>query len=134
LPKFDEDKIQVETLIEKWIYFIKKAPNLEVIPSNVDDEGLKHAYENANKLNWTRDELLAYDYASMRKADESSKIRRAVEKAVKQEVEKAVKEAVDATVVETVKEFHKNGASVEMIALSFKLPVERVRQILGLGD
>jgi len=121
LPKFDEDKIQVETLIEKWIYFIKKAPNLEVIPSNVDDEGLKHAYENANKLNWTRDELLAYDYASMRKADESSKTKRAVEK------------AVDAKVVGTVKELHKNGASVEMIALSFKLPVERVRQILGLG-
>jgi len=138
LPKFDEDKIQIETLIEKWIYFIKKAANLEVIPSNVDDEGLKQAYENASTYNWTKDELLAYDYASMRKADESSKTKRAVEKAVKEAVEKAVKEevekAVDAKVVETVKELHKNGASVEMIALSLKLPVERVRQILGLGD
>jgi len=44
LPKFEENKIKIDTLIEKWIYFIKKAPNLDVIPANVDDEGLKRGH------------------------------------------------------------------------------------------
>ncbi|MEI6435138.1 MAG: Rpn family recombination-promoting nuclease/putative transposase [Bacteroidota bacterium] len=118
LPKFKEDKIKIETLIDKWIYFIKKATNLDVIPENVTDKGLKLAYEDAYKHNWTKDELFAYDYASMRKADESSKTKRAIEKAVDQEK------------IETVTELYKNGVSIEIIAISIKLPIERVREIL----
>jgi len=122
LPKFKEDKIKIETLVDKWIYFIKKATNLDVIPENVTDKGLKLAYENAYKHNWTKDELLAYDYASMRKADESSKTKRAVEKAIDQEK------------IETVTEFYKNGVSIEIIAISIKLPIERVREIIQMDE
>jgi len=122
LPKFEEEKIKIESLIEKWIYFIKKAPNLDVIPENINDEGLKHAYEDAAEYNWTKEELLAYDYASMRKADENSKTKRAVEKAIDQEK------------IETVKEFYKNGVSIEIISISVKLPIERIKQILEIND
>ena len=71
-------EIKIETLIEKWIY----SPNLDVIPENANDEGLKHTDQDADKHNWSKEDLLAYDYASMRKADESSKTKRAVEKAI----------------------------------------------------
>jgi predicted transposase/invertase (TIGR01784 family) len=122
LPKFNEDKIKIETLIEKWIYFIKKAPNLDVIPQNVTDEGLKHAYEDAEKHNWTKEELLAYDYASMRKADESSKTKRAVEKAIDQEK------------IDTVIEMFKLGISKENITIVTKLTLERIKEILQIND
>jgi len=122
LPKFKEDKIKIETLIEKWIYFIKKAPNLDVIPKNVTDEGLKHAYEDAEKHNWTKEELLAYDYASMRKADESSKTKRAVEKAIDQEK------------IDTVIEMFKLGISIENVVIVTKLTIERVKEILQITD
>jgi predicted transposase/invertase (TIGR01784 family) len=122
LPKFNEDKIKIETLIEKWIYFIKKAPNLDVIPQNVTDEGLKHAYEDAEKHNWTKEELLAYDYASMRKADESSKTKRAVEKAIDQEK------------IDTVIEMFKLGISKANITIVTKLTLERIKEILQIND
>jgi len=122
LPKFEEDKIKITTLIEKWIYFIKKAPNLDVIPENVTDIGLKYAYEDADKHNWTKEELLAYDYASMRKADESSKTKRAVEKAIDQEK------------INTVIRLYKNGVTLEIISLSTELNIERVKQILAIID
>ena len=122
LPKFKEDEIKIETLIEKWVYFIKKAPNLDVIPENVNDEGLKHAYQDADKHNWTKEELLAYDYASMRKADESSKTKRAVEKAIGETVRKSVIS------------LYKNGIDLKIIALSFELSIEHVKQILNLND
>jgi predicted transposase/invertase (TIGR01784 family) len=44
LPKFNKELHELETLTEKWIYFIKNAENLDVIPENLDDEGLKSAY------------------------------------------------------------------------------------------
>jgi predicted transposase/invertase (TIGR01784 family) len=130
LPKFKEDEIKIESLIEKWVYFIKKAPNLNVIPENVTDEGLKRAYEDADKHNWSKEELLAYDYASMRKADESSKTRRAVEKAVGKAVEKAIGETVRKSVIS----LYKNGIDLNIMALSFEISIEQVKQILNLND
>lgn len=70
LPKFNKELNELETLTEKWIYFIKNAENLDVIPENVDDEGLKSAYQEANKHTWTPEELEAYDYSFMREEDE----------------------------------------------------------------
>jgi predicted transposase/invertase (TIGR01784 family) len=74
LPKFNKKITELENLTEKWIYFIKNAENLDVIPDNVDDEGLKIAYQEANKHTWTKEELDAYDYAYMREEDEKAKL------------------------------------------------------------
>ena len=80
LEKFNKDLDETDTLIDKWIYFIKNASNLDVVPMNVMDEGLKLAYEDADKHAWTKDELMAYDYASMRKQDERGKFTKAFKK------------------------------------------------------
>jgi predicted transposase/invertase (TIGR01784 family) len=74
LPKFNKALTELENLTNKWIYFIKNAENLDVIPDNVDDEGLKSAYQEANKHTWTKEELDAYDYAYMREEDEKAKL------------------------------------------------------------
>ncbi|WP_424097344.1 Rpn family recombination-promoting nuclease/putative transposase [Moorena producens] len=34
LPKFTKQLEELESVIDKWIYFIKEAPNLEIIPDN----------------------------------------------------------------------------------------------------
>jgi predicted transposase/invertase (TIGR01784 family) len=80
LPKFNKQLNELETLTEKWIYFIKNAENLDVIPENVDDEGLKSAYQEANKHTWTPEELEAYEYAFMREEDERAKLDQAEKK------------------------------------------------------
>lgn len=141
LPKFDEVKIQMTTLIEKWIYFIKKAPNLDVMPENVTDEGLRHAYEDAAKHNWSKEDLLAYDYASMRKADESSKTKRAVEKAVEEAVGKAVAEAVKKAVAEavekdkkTIKRLFEKGMSIIEIHEITDVSIDRIKQLFDRND
>ncbi len=58
---------------------------------NVDDEGLKEAYQDANKHSWTKEELEAYNYAAMREQDERGKVELA-EKRVKRDVAKRLKE------------------------------------------
>jgi len=136
LPKFREDELKIETLIEKWIYFIKNAPNLNVIPENVTDEGLKQAYVDADKHNWTKEELLSYDYASMRKADERSKTKRAVEKAVEIAVGIAVGKAVEIErekheqeKYEIAKEMILENEAVEKIVKYTKLDIEIIEKL-----
>jgi predicted transposase/invertase (TIGR01784 family) len=70
LPKFNVTEDQLQTLTEKWIYFIKNAEDLNLIPAGVNDEGLKSAYEEADRHTWTKTEREEYEYARMRETDE----------------------------------------------------------------
>ncbi len=92
LPTFTKQLLELTEVIDKWIYFIKEAENLEIIPSNVDDEGLKLAYHDANKHTWTKEELAAYDYAAMREQDERGKVELAEKRAEKRAEKKAKNE------------------------------------------
>ncbi len=74
LPKFIKKETELETIIDQWVYFIKNAKNLEVIPGNLNDEGLKFAYQDADKHNWTQAELEAYDYVLMREQDDRGRL------------------------------------------------------------
>lgn len=90
LPKFNKTIDQLETSIDQWIYFIKKAENLTLIPESVKDEGLKEAYTEANQKNWTKEELEDYERFSIKERDEKGRIEFA-EKKGKREVAKAMK-------------------------------------------
>jgi len=70
LPKFNKTEPELPTLVEKWIFFIKNAENLNVIPASVNDKGLKSACQEADHHTWTRKELEEYKYARMRETDE----------------------------------------------------------------
>ncbi len=70
LPKFNKTEKELQSLVEKWVYFIKNAENLTVIPPDLDDEGLKSAYTEADRHNWSKKDLEAYSYEGMREADE----------------------------------------------------------------
>ena len=80
LPKFNLDAEELMTLTEKWIYFIKNAENLTFVPENIDDEGLKSAYQEANQSMWTKEELEAYDYVYMREEDARAELDAAEQK------------------------------------------------------
>jgi predicted transposase/invertase (TIGR01784 family) len=69
LDKFEKEAVTLTSLVDKWIYFIKNAENLNLIPSNVDDEGLKAAYINADQQTWTKAELNIYDDSKVQEAD-----------------------------------------------------------------
>jgi len=85
LPKFKKELIEIDNLTDKWIYFIKNSENLDVIPQNTNDTGLLSAYKDAEKHNWTKEELEEYEYAQMREQDEKGEIELAEERAKTQE-------------------------------------------------
>ena len=80
LPKFNKKVNELKNIIDKWTFFIKNADELEVMPDNVDDEGLKEAYEEAAQHNWTKEEYDAYIYAGIREQDERGRVEKAEER------------------------------------------------------
>ena len=58
LPKFKKELSDLETLSDKWIYFIKSAPSLEVIPSSLEEVSeIEAALNIANRTNLNNQEL-----------------------------------------------------------------------------
>ena len=58
LPKFKKELSDLETKTEKWIYFIKSAQGLEVIPSSLETESeIKAALNIGNRANLNNEEL-----------------------------------------------------------------------------
>ena len=91
LPKFNKKENELESIIDQWVYFIKNVENLDVIPENLIDEGLKSAYEGADKHNWTKAELEAYDYVLMREQDDRGRMKFAVRKKAEDIARKLIK-------------------------------------------
>jgi len=56
LPKFTKTAEQLQTIQDKWLYFIKNAGSLEYIPKNQTKE-IEKAYQIANEANFSEEEL-----------------------------------------------------------------------------
>jgi predicted transposase/invertase (TIGR01784 family) len=58
LPKFKKTLQELETVTDKWIYFMKNAPSLEMMPENMSAvTEIKEAFAIANEANLSRAEL-----------------------------------------------------------------------------
>jgi predicted transposase/invertase (TIGR01784 family) len=84
LPKFTIAKKDLKTLVEKWVFFIKEAETFDVIPDEIDDAGLRSAFEQANTQTWSAEELEAYDYAGLRETEDRLRLAKAMEEAKKE--------------------------------------------------
>ena len=122
LPKFNKTEKELQSLVEnrsadQWVYFIKNAENLTVIPPDLDDEGLKLAYTEADRHNWSKKDLEAYSYEGMREADERAEKMFVEQKA---ELRKQIEMATKAI---------KRGFENETIADLTDLTVEQIEQL-----
>ncbi|MBF0592932.1 MAG: Rpn family recombination-promoting nuclease/putative transposase [Nitrospirae bacterium] len=70
LPKFTKGQDEIESIIEKWVHFIKNAYSLEMVPKCADFVEIKEAYEIANEITWSKKELEVYEYWQIRLQDE----------------------------------------------------------------
>jgi predicted transposase/invertase (TIGR01784 family) len=58
LPKFNKQLDELETLTDKWIYFMKNAPSLEIVPSTMETVSeIQKAFAIANEANFNPEEL-----------------------------------------------------------------------------
>jgi predicted transposase/invertase (TIGR01784 family) len=83
LPKFTKKASELKTILDKWIYFIKHAEDLEVIPEHADTQALQTAYDVASRFHWTKQELDVMEYWEMRERADQEKRQAAYDKGKK---------------------------------------------------
>ena len=137
LPKFQKTLEQLTNNIDQWTYFIKNAKDLTIIPEEVRDEGLKEAYREADKQNWTQLELDDYLRASLKIRDDIGRLelaeRRAKEKgeAIGKEIGEAIgkeigKEMATLSLAKTMKD---NNEPLDKISLYTGLSLDQLLDI-----
>ena len=107
LPKFNKSLDELETLVDKWIYFIKEADSLEVIPESLGEISvIEKALNIANEINLSVKELELLEQRAIMAQDESGRILFAEEKGEKIGQEKGrIKEAIALMIRQLQKRF-----------------------------
>ena len=126
LPKFQKKENELVTATDKWTYFIKNAKDLKIIPDYVDDRGLRTAFEEANKHNWNKEELIAYDNSKVRETDGKMERDFAVEEALASAAEKAELEKE-----QMILKMNAGGLPIQNIADFTGKTEEKVQQIIA---
>ena len=83
LKKFTKSEQEITTIIDQWVYFLKHAEDLEVVPESITDKGLKEAFDQADRHNWSKQELEDYNKVFMREQDERGRFELGMERAEK---------------------------------------------------
>jgi predicted transposase/invertase (TIGR01784 family) len=118
LPKFQKTLAQIDTLTEKWMYFLQHARELEAIPETMGNvPAIRQAFEVANQANLNRDELEELEHQSIFIQDQ----RNAVSLANKQGREEGREEgalSMQKTIAMNLLSTMDNNAIVQMTGLS----------------
>jgi len=126
LRKFNKLEEELESIVEKWIYFIKNAENLTVIPKSAEDiPELKEAYTQAAMNAWSQEELEVYEYWQIRDAaDKYGKERDLVV-----EYKKGIEKGIEKGKLDVARNLTFAGVSVDVIMQATGLSREALEKI-----
>ena len=92
LPKFTKELDELQTILDKWVYFIKNASDLTMIPKQYENiEEFREAFEIATQTTWGKKELEVYDYITLKEFDELNALRTAERKGIEKGIEQGIK-------------------------------------------
>ena len=128
LTKFKKKHHELTTLVDKWTFFIKHAEKLTVIPDDVEDEGLKTAYQQADRQTWNKEDLIAYDNVLIREQDKKGEIELAREEGKAEGLMKGKEEKT----VEIILNLMKNGVSLDLIAAATSKTLAEIQEIITM--
>ena len=103
LKKFNKKIEDLDSTIDKWIYFINNASNFELIPKEYENiKEFQEAFQIANKFSWNKKELEYYDSMDLKQADDKNALETAVKKSIKKEKLEIAKNLLDILDIKTI--------------------------------
>lgn len=94
LTKFSKELEELESLTDKWIYFLKTARSLDVVPETMGTvPEIKKAFEIANQANLNREELEDLEKREIYIHDQRNAVKRAIRRGKEQGREEGMREA-----------------------------------------
>jgi predicted transposase/invertase (TIGR01784 family) len=127
LPKFNKQLDDLESLTDKWIYFMKNAPTLEIVPSTMETVSeIQQAFAIANETNLNPEVLADLEEREMFILDRQGVLLKGIEKGIAQGREQGIAEG---------REEGREEGTEEGIALGMReKALEIARQLLNVLD
>jgi predicted transposase/invertase (TIGR01784 family) len=128
IPNFNKRLEQLETRLDKWLYFIKNLEDLQSIPELLKDEVFTNAFETAKLANLEPHERESYQQSLKILRDNYATLKTAVEEA--QAVGEAIGEArgEQKAKLEIAKKLKAAGLTLEQIQTAIGLSAEELEQ------
>ena len=134
LPKFNKSLEELESVLDKWIFFIKNANDLTMIPQTYQTtKPFKEAFDIATQTTWSTKELEVYEYMALKEFDEINALKTAerkgeergkIEGKIEGEIEGEKKKAY-----EIVKKMILSGMDNDTISTLTELSIEEIEKI-----
>ena len=116
VPKLKELKetiLDIKAVDKRNIHYIIE---MQVIPKELEEpKELREAFETANQMKWTKEELDAYDARGIYIQDEQGRIEYALEEGKKIGLDEGKKIGKRGREVEIARELKKNGVNIDII-------------------
>ncbi|MCA1992228.1 MAG: Rpn family recombination-promoting nuclease/putative transposase [Coleofasciculus sp. S288] len=129
LPKFTKELDELETITDKWLYFLKSARRLESVPEKMGEvPEIRKAFEVANQANLSREELEDLERREIYIHDQ----RNAIKRAVREGREQGIREGKEQGSRESQLEIAKRLLGVldeEMISQTTGLSLEEIERL-----
>ena len=137
LPKFNKTLDELAGVKDKWLYFLREAPDLEVAPPSMTDvPEIEEAFELANEANLSEEELDEQERKLIFIIDQQGAISLAVKNAEKMALERGMEKGVKKGEKKGLKKGLKQGREQmarEMAQkLSAEMSAQAVAKITGL--
>jgi len=134
LPKFNKPLEALESTLDKWIYFLKHAQDLTMIPQTYANlHTFQEAFNIVTQTSWNTKELEVYDYITLKEFDELNALRTAekkgLQKGIEQGIEKGIEQGIKQGVKEVAHNLLKANIPLETIMLSTGLTKEEIASI-----
>ena len=96
LPKFHKEADRLETLADKWLYFLKCARQLDVVPESMNlVPEIKKAFEVANEVNLTPEQIEDMEMQEMFIHDQRNAIKKALNQGRQEGRHEGLEESVE---------------------------------------
>jgi predicted transposase/invertase (TIGR01784 family) len=128
LPKFQKQLVELETLADKWMYFLKTARKLESVPPSMESvPEIKQAFAIANQANLSSEEIDELEHQEIFIQDQRNVVKKALNQGIEQGIEQ-VKLETQLTIAQQLVDVLDDAA----ISRSTGLSIEQIARLRNL--
>jgi len=132
LPKFDNKEDELKTITDKWIYFLKNADNLKIIPKTLEStEEIVEAFEIANRHEWTSGENAQYLRWELKLGEDKIKLEEAKKKSHEEGIKEGREEGIKQDKMDTAGKMLKDNLPVETIIKYTGLTEKEIKSLIN---
>ncbi|MEG4507862.1 Rpn family recombination-promoting nuclease/putative transposase [Microcoleus sp. F6_B4] len=129
LPKFNKQLDELETLTDKWVYFMKNAPSLEVVPQTMETVSeIQQAFAIANETNLNPEELADLEARERYILDQQGILRKGIEEGMQQGMQQGIQQGMREKALEIARQLL-NVLDNQTISQTTGLSVEDIQNL-----